>query len=144
MSNFSHGTNKPAGDQILTGDQNFIMQAERDLAKAHVDMDLAKIDELLHPEYTILQPDGRVENKTAVLHSYQDGQRSWDLASARDLTVTIFDNLALVSGTWTANGRNGHTSFDYAARFLSMWRKDNGRWQNIAYQSTEIDAGEEK
>jgi hypothetical protein len=26
--------------------------------------------------------------------------------------------------------------FDYSTPFLSFWVKENGRWQNIAYQSS--------
>lgn len=118
-----------------SSDLQHIAQAERDLAQAHVDMNLEKIDELLHADYTILQPDGAVENKTAVLASYKKGDRRWDSAAADELEVTISGNLALVCGRWTAVGQNGQGAFDYSTHFLSMWRKDNGQWQNIAYQS---------
>ncbi len=120
------------------GDQGQIAQSERELAQAHVDMDLEKIDDLLHPDYTILQPDGETENKESVLTSYLTGSRHWHEAAVNDLSIAVFGNLALVSGLWTAAGQNGAESFDYSARFLSMWRKDNGRWRNIAYQSLEI------
>lgn len=119
-------------------DQELIATAERELAQAHVQMDLNKIDNLLHDEYTILQPNGAVENKLDVLASYNQGDRQWQSAAANDLDIAVSGNLALVTGKWTAVGQNGQGPFDYSTRFLSMWRKDNGQWQNIAYQSTEI------
>lgn len=119
-------------------DQAIIIQAEQELAAAHVTLDLSTIDQLLHPSYTILQPDGRLENKSAVLESYQHSGRNWDSASVSNLEVAVTGNLALATGLWRASGQNGQNTFDYSARFLSMWRKDNGRWQNIAYQSLEI------
>ncbi|MDX1416281.1 MAG: nuclear transport factor 2 family protein [Candidatus Promineifilaceae bacterium] len=125
----------------MTQDQDdklTVAQAERDLARAHVDLDLRTIDCLLHEEYTILQPNGEIEDKSAVLDSYKKGDRRWQSAAADDLQVAITGNLALVSGRWTAAGHNGSGPFAYSARFLSMWRKDNGHWQNVAYQSTEI------
>ena len=124
--------------QAANDDAQFVAQAERELAQAHVQMDLNKIDDLLHPDYTILQPGGDIENKGAVLASYQQGTRHWDSATVADLDVTVSGNLALVSGLWIATGQNGQDLFDYTARFLSMWRKDNDQWQNIVYQSTEI------
>ena len=124
--------------QVANDDQQLVAQAERELAQAHIQMDLNKIDDLLHSDYTILQPGGDIENKAAVLASYQQGSRHWDSAAAADLDVTVSGNLALVSGLWTATGQNGQDPFDYSARFLSMWRKDSDQWQNIAYQSIEI------
>ncbi len=124
--------------QADNDEQQLIAQAERELAQAHLQMDLNKIDDLLHSEYTILQPGGEIDNKGAVLASYQRGTRRWDSATVADLDVTVSGNLALVSGLWTASGQNGQDLFDYFARFLSMWRKESGQWQNIAYQSTEI------
>jgi ketosteroid isomerase-like protein len=134
------------GGGKLTGmndDQRQIAQFEHELAQAHVEMDLEKIDELLHGAYTILQPDGETENKERVLASYQTGTRHWHEAAVNDLSIAISGNLALVSGLWTAAGRNGGELFDYSARFLSMWRKDNGRWRNIAYQAMEISNDED-
>lgn len=123
---------------MIHDDQQRVAQSEYELAQAHLNMDLSKIDDLLHRNYTVLQPGGEIEHKAAVLDSYRQGTRHWDSAAVADLEVTVSGNLALVCGLWAATGQNGPVSFDYSARFLSMWRKDDGRWRNIAYQSTEI------
>lgn len=120
-----------------TAEQIAIAQAEHALAEAHLTMNLTVIEELLHDDYTILHPDGRKEDKSAVLKSYRQGEREWKSADVSDLQIAVSGNLALARGTWTARGKNGRSAFDYSAQFLSMWRKDNGRWQNIAYQSLE-------
>ncbi len=138
MLNKKQGSEVSEVTQAANDDLQLVAQAERELAQAHAQMDLNKIDDLLHPDYTILQPGGDIENKTAVLASYQQGTRHWDSAAAVDLDVAVSGNLALVSGLWTAAGQNEQNPFDYSARFLSMWRKDSGQWQNIAYQSIEI------
>ena len=128
--------------RVTSEDEELIAQAERELAQAHLNMDFEKIDDLLHSDYTILQPDGAIQNKETVLASYQQGLRQWDSAKAGNLDVSISGNLALVSGVWTASGQNGQTPFDYSTRFLSMWRKEEGQWQNIAYQSIQISGNE--
>lgn len=118
-----------------------VLRGERELARAHREMDLATIDRLLHPGYTILQPNGLMEDKETVVASYSEGSRQWDSAAVNDMAVAVSGNLALVSGLWTAAGHNGAEAFDYAARFLSMWCKEDGRWRNIAYQSIERPSG---
>jgi ketosteroid isomerase-like protein len=118
--------------------QAAVVDAEKALAEAHLSLDLETIDRLLHPDYMIVQPDGRVETKAEVLASYQTGMRHWDTASVGELTVTLHGETAVVVGRWQATGKNNSERFNYAARFLSVWIRDEGRWRNIAYQSVEI------
>lgn len=113
--------------------------AERRLAAAHLSLDLATIDGLLHPGYVIVQPGGRIETKADVLASYRAGGRHWDTAEVDQLDVRLHGDTAIVTGRWRASGENEGEPFNYAARFLSVWLKVNGRWRNIAYQATELD-----
>ena len=116
-----------------------IERAERQLAEAHLTLDLGTFDRLLHPDYVILQPGGKIEHKTEVLSSYRDGRRHWSTARTDLLEVQIYGDTGIVTGRWRASGQNGEQRFNYAARFLSVWIRADGRWQNIAYQSTEIE-----
>jgi ketosteroid isomerase-like protein len=115
-----------------------VRSAEEQLAEAHVRLDIDLIDSLLHPDYVIIQPGGRVETKAEVLDSYRSGTRHWDSARSDEMDVRIYGQTAIVVGRWTASGRNGDVNFDYAARFLSVWVFENGRWLNLTSQSTEI------
>ncbi|MEM7530996.1 MAG: nuclear transport factor 2 family protein [Chloroflexota bacterium] len=115
-----------------------VIDGERQLAAAHLTLDLQIIDELLHPDYVIVQPGGEIESKQAVLASYQTGDRVWHSAKVDDLDVRVYGNMAMVVGHWQASGRNGSVQFDYEARFLSVWVNELGRWQNVGYQATEI------
>lgn len=115
-----------------------IIWAEKRLAQAHVEMDLAAIADLLHPDYVILQPDGQTETRQAVLDSYRTGDRRWDFAQADKMEVGLIGKTGVVTGRWRARGQNGAEHFDYAARFLSVWVQTAQGWRNIAYSSTEI------
>jgi ketosteroid isomerase-like protein len=117
-----------------------VRSAEQELAAAHVRLDLDLINRLLHPDYVIVQPGGRVEHKAQVLESYRSGARHWDSAASDEMDVRIYADTAIVVGRWRAQGRNGDFHFDYAARFLSVWIRENGRWLNLTSQSTEIEA----
>jgi hypothetical protein len=115
-----------------------VAQAERALAEAHLSLDLGAFDQHLHKDYVIVQPGGGSENKAQTLASFRQGTRQWDKASVDQLDIRLYDGTAVVTGRWSASGRNGVDPFDYQARFLSVWVKEDGRWQNVAYQSTEI------
>jgi hypothetical protein len=86
----------------------------------------------------ILQPGGRVEGKQETLASLRGGQRSWKVAQSDQLEVRFADQTAVVTGRWRGKGLNQGQPFDYAARFLSIWVIEDGRWLNIAYSATPI------
>lgn len=112
--------------------------AEEQLAAAHERMDVDLIDDLLHPDYVIIQPRGIVESKSQVLDSYRSGTRHWEFAQSDQMDIRLYGEMAIVIGQWQAKGRNGDVDFDYTARFLSVWVRQAGRWLNLTSQSTEI------
>lgn len=115
-----------------------VRAAEKRLAEAHVRMDVDLIENLLHPDYVIIQPEGIVESKEKVLNSYRSGMRHWEFARSDQMDIRLYGETAIVVGRWQAKGRNGNVDFDYTARFLSVWVRQAGRWLNLTSQSTEI------
>ena len=115
-----------------------VIQAEQRLAAVHVTLDLAAIADLLHDDYVIVQPGGRLETKQDVLASYISGERYWEQADVESLDVKLYGETVRVVGIWKAKGTNAGTPFDYQARFISIWVRSGGRWQNISYASAEI------
>ena len=113
-----------------------VLQAERDLAEAHLHLDLARFDQLLHPDYVIIQPGGRVEGKAETLASLQTGTRSWEIARSDEMEVRLYGDTAVVIGRWRGKGQNGETAFDYSASFLSVWIYEDDMWRNVAAQSS--------
>ncbi|WP_082006453.1 nuclear transport factor 2 family protein [Sphingomonas sp. ERG5] len=118
-----------------------VAQAERALAEAHLNLDMDVIDRLIHPDYVIVQPGGAIETKSEVLASYRTGTRRWDEARVDQLDIRLHADTAIVVGRWQASGQNGADPFDYQARFLSIWLRQDGRWQNLAYEATEMAEG---
>ena len=126
--------------KVLAEDFNAVVQAEHQLAAAHLQLDLKTIEHLLHQDYVIVQPGGKVETKAEVLASYHTDTRHWDTAQVDQLDIRLYGDTARVVGRWRASGQHGTERFDYAARFLSIWIKQAGRWQNLGYQSTDIES----
>jgi ketosteroid isomerase-like protein len=123
---------------MTVDDVYLVTQAEQQLAAAHLAQDFDTIDFLLHPDYVIIQPGGQLETKSEFLDSFREGQRHWEKAQVDQLDIRLQGDAAIVIGRWQASGHHGSERFDYAARFLSIWVKEDGRWQNFAYQATEM------
>lgn len=115
-----------------------VLSAEEGWTQAHLKTDRDALDRLMHPDYTIIKPNGEVWNKEKVLASYVPGKRNWTEASSSDHSVRIYGNTAIVIGLWRAKGVNNGELFEYSARYTSLWVKGEGRLMMVSDQSTEI------
>jgi len=115
-----------------------VLAAEEAWALAHLNTDKEEIDRLMHPDYTIIKPDGSVWDKKKALASYIPGKRDWTEASSSEHVVKIYGDTAIVIGLWKAKGINNGVPFDYQARYTSLWVKDNEGLRMVSDQSTEI------
>jgi ketosteroid isomerase-like protein len=120
-------------------DMEAVIQAEEALAAAHLSLDLATIDRLLHPDYVIIQPGGTIEDKAVTLASLHTDQRHWEIAQSDQLDVRLYGETAVVVGRWRGKGQNGAEPFDYQARFLSVWVREKDLWRNVAYEAAPIE-----
>ncbi len=114
-----------------------VLQAEKLWLQAHQNLDLELLEQLMHPDYVIIQPGGIVGSKVDALKSYQEG-RNWEEANIEDLDIRVYGDTAVVVGKWQARGINQGQSFDYQARYISVWVRHEGSWKMAADQSTEM------
>src|SRR5688500_3122179 len=91
--------------KMLADDFNAVVQAEHQLAAAHLQLDLKTIEHLLHPDYVIIQPGGKLETKAEVLASYNTDTRHWDTALVDQLDIRLYGDTAIVVGRWRASGQ---------------------------------------
>ncbi|MEZ4676220.1 MAG: nuclear transport factor 2 family protein [Caldilineaceae bacterium] len=85
-------------------DRKTVIAAEQALAAAHLTLDVASIDRLLHPDYIIVQPGGTMEDKAQTLASFATGDRHWELAESDEMTVHLHGDTAVVTGRWRGRG----------------------------------------
>ena len=114
---------------------------ERDLewAQAHRDLDLKLIEDILSEQYQQIQDNGSSIGKSELLESYGSGNRQWDIAESSGHQVQFSGDLAILIGQWRGKGINTGEEFNYSARFISIYRLENGSWKMIHDQSALID-----
>ena len=120
-------------------DAQAVAVAEQELAAAHRSLELDAFERLLHPDYALIQPGGRVEDKEETLASLRSGRRHWDIARSDQLDVRLYGNTAVVISRWRGKGQNGEERFDYSARVLAVWVREDDGWRNVAAMSTSLD-----
>lgn len=115
-----------------------VLAVEYAWTEAHLRGDVEILEAIMAFDYLKIQSDGSLSDKKTTLASYQPDRRAWDVARGDEYDVRIYGDTAIVIGRWTARGNNDGQPFDYAARFLSIYVRRDGRWQMVAEQSTEI------
>jgi Domain of unknown function (DUF4440) len=90
----------------------------------------------MHPDYTIITPEGQVFCKEDALKSYRDKDRHWEYAESSDYIIRIYGITAIVIGIWRARGVNNGIPFDYNTRYTSMWVKEENELRIVSDQST--------
>lgn len=116
-----------------------VMDAEKAWLEAHRKLDVNAIERLMHTDYFQIQGNGDVWDKDDALGTYRSGNRGWEWAESDEIDVSMYGLTAVVRGRWRARGVNHGEAFDYAARYVSVWVKEDGRWQMVSDQSTEIE-----
>jgi ketosteroid isomerase-like protein len=115
-----------------------VLVAEREWLLAHLHLDIPALERLMDPDYLQIAPGGDTVNKEQVLASFRSGERHWDEAHSDEHHVRVYGNTAVVVGRWRARGENAGRSFDYQARFVSVWVRRDREWRMVSDQSTPI------
>ncbi len=115
-----------------------VLAAEEEWTQAHLETDVVALERLMHPDYTIIKPNGDVWDKEKALASYVPGKRDWSEAGSSQHRVRIYGDTAIVIGVWKTKGVNNGEAFDYSARYTSLWVKEDNRLMIVSDQSTDI------
>ena len=115
-----------------------VLLAEREWLLAHLQLDVAALDRLMDPDYLQIDAGGDTVGKEQVLASLRTGKRHWTEAHSDEHHVRVYGNTAVVVGRWRAKGTNAGRSFDYQARYVSMWVRRDGGWRMVSDQSTPV------
>jgi len=115
-----------------------ILLAEREWLLAHLQLDVPALDRLMDSDYLQIDARGVAVSKEQVLASFRSGERHWTEAHSDEHHVRVYGNAAVVVGRWQARGMNAGRSFDYQARYASMWVRRERGWRMVSDQSTPI------
>ena len=115
-----------------------VIEAERQWLSAHLKLDLVLLDRLMADEFLQVNDRGELLSKQQVIASFKSGNRYWQEANSGEYKVQVYNEMAVICGSWQAKSVNTGQSFDYAARYVSVWVYRDKRWQMVSDQSTTI------
>jgi len=112
---------------------------EQRLAKAWVQRDRSFIEALLAPDWTVIDPSGRIVTKQQVLdETFSSSDRQIESMTVDDVRVRILGIAAIATGRTRATGRYQGQTVSVALRFTDVFYLVDGQWQVVASQGTFI------
>lgn len=100
---------------------------------------LARLDPLLSSALTYGHADGRVQTKAEFLAAVKGARFKYESYDYDDVKITrVTDEVAIMTGKARLRAKAGEIRVEFALKFLSVWRREDGGWRLFAYQSARL------
>ena len=120
-------------------------EAEREVLAANAAFDRAIVArdadayaQILADEFIFTGADGAVSDKKGEIAKVRSGDLTFESGKSEYVRVKVYGNPAVVTGRFSAKGKNKGRDFTFVERYTAVFVKRDGRWQMVAEQATEI------
>jgi len=113
--------------------QQEVLQFERDACKAFLDADVAALERVLTPDFTLTLSNGELSTRADELNELQSKKVHYDVFENYDMLARLYGNdTAVVVGKTRVKGTADGKPFDRVVQFTDTLIKRDGRWQLAA------------
>jgi hypothetical protein len=113
--------------------QQEVLQFERDACKAFLDADVAGLERVLTPDFTLTLSNGDVSTRADEINELHSGKVHYDVFENYDMLTRLYGNdTAVVVGKTRVKGTADGKPFDRIVQFTDTLVKRDGRWQLAA------------
>jgi uncharacterized protein (TIGR02246 family) len=121
-----------------------VLQAEQARTTALIAGDFASLDKLMADDVTYVHASGQHDTKQTYLAALRSGVLSYQSWQAHEIHVRMLGNdVAVLNGIYTVHAmdhRVGNDEIIIDIHFLTVYARRDGRWQQVAWQSTRVPA----
>ena len=115
-----------------------IKKMETDRAAAVVKGDVAKLAKETSDDYTLVNINGQMSNKSQMIDGFKSGQNKLTTDDITDMKVRVYGDTAVVTGKVDVKGMMGGKDVSGQAMFTRIYVKKAGHWESVALQQTRI------
>ena len=116
-----------------------VMRTEAARVAALDNDDMAALERILAEDIRYVHASGMVDTKTSFLEAIRSGKLHYIQWHPRGLRVRVLGDTALVEGGYAvrvSDKRMQPTPFDVNILVLSVYARRDGRWEQVAWEST--------
>ena len=118
-----------------------VLRLEAERRAAHLAHDADRLAAVLADDFAEVGGNGARRTKAQNVDETRRGVVRWTTLVARNEQVTVFDTAsAVVTGEQEGSGTYDGKPFTRHVRYMRVYLKRQGRWQNVAAQSSLIDS----
>jgi ketosteroid isomerase-like protein len=115
-----------------------LRQLEEEFLQALLKADLPTLNRIWADEFSLTIPTGAVVSRENYLSLLQSGIHQYETLKLEDLSVRVYGDSAVVIGRVTLKGNVGSHKLEGQDRYLTVYVKRQGRWQQVASQTARI------
>jgi ketosteroid isomerase-like protein len=120
--------------------QQEVLQFERDACKAFLDPDVAALERVLTPDFTLTLSSGEVNTRADEINELHTGKVHYEVFENYDMLARLYGNdTAVVLGKTRVKGTADGKPFDRIVQFTDTLIKRDGRWQLVAGHVSRIE-----
>ena len=120
--------------------QQEVLQFERDACKAFLDADVAALERVLTPDFTLTLSSSGVSTRADEINELQTKKVHYDVFENYDMLARLYGNdTAVVLGKTRVKGTADGKPFDRVVQFTDTLIKRDGRWQLAAGHVSKIE-----
>ena len=112
-----------------------VLRLEKITSDAVVKKDRAAVQPVYADDYSYIHSNGSVADKALELADVVSPDSKWTSVTLTDMKVRVYGNAAIATGLETLLG-SGKGYVPGPRRFTDVWVNRNGRWQEVAGQTT--------
>ena len=110
-----------------------VLEFERDACQAFLNADVAALEQVLTPDFTLTLSNGDVSTRVDEINELRSGRVHYDVFENYDMKARLYgDNIAVVLGKTRVKGTSDGKPFDRVVQFTDTLIKRDGRWQLAA------------
>jgi len=116
-----------------------VLQFEREACKAFLDADVAMLERVLTPEFTLTLSNGEVSTRADEINELRSGKVHYDVFENYDMLARLYGDTAVVLGKTRVKGTADGKPFDRVVQFTDTLIKRDGHWQLAAGHVSRIE-----
>jgi ketosteroid isomerase-like protein len=104
--------------------------------QAEVEKDASALNHLLADNFSFVDIDGSLQNKTEFLASIKHPAEHIETIGNESLKARVYHDTVIVIGTYHERGTLNGKGYYHHGRFTDTWIKDGSSWMCVASQTT--------
>jgi len=116
-----------------------VLQFEREACKAFLDADVAMLERVMTPEFTLTLSNGEVSTRADEINELRSGKVRYDVFENYDMLARLYGDTAVVLGKTRVRGTADGKPFDRVVQFTDTLIKRDGHWQLAAGHVSRIE-----